>query len=43
MRLADLLAGELLFHGLLVWLLLAGWLFAVHRFQQRSHGRSRWW
>jgi hypothetical protein len=34
-RLADLLAGRLLFHGLLVWLLLAGWLFAVHRFQQR--------
>jgi hypothetical protein len=34
-RLADLLAGKLLFHGLLVWLLLAGWLFAVHRFQQR--------
>lgn len=35
-RLADLLAGRLLFHGLLVWLLLAGWLFAVHRFQQRQ-------
>jgi hypothetical protein len=35
-RLADLLAGKLLFHGLLVWLLLAGWLFAVHRFQQRQ-------
>jgi hypothetical protein len=34
-RLADLLAGRLLFNGLLVWLLLAGWLFAVHRFQQR--------
>ena len=30
-RLADLLAGRLLFHGLLVWLLLAGWLYAVHR------------
>ena len=35
-RLADVLAGRLLFHGLLVWLLLAGWLFAVHRFQQRQ-------
>jgi hypothetical protein len=35
-RLADLLAGRLLFHGLLVWLLLAGWLYAVHRFQQRQ-------
>ena len=35
-RLADLLAGRLLFHGLLVWLLLAGWLFAVQRFQQRQ-------
>ena len=35
-RLADLLAGKLLFHGLPVWLLLAGWLFAVHRFQQRQ-------
>ena len=35
-RLADLLAGRLLFHGLLVWLLLAGWLFAAHRFQQRQ-------
>jgi hypothetical protein len=35
-RLADLLAGKLLFHGLLVWLLLAGWLFAVQRFQQRQ-------
>jgi hypothetical protein len=35
-RLADLLAGRLLFQGLLVWLLLAGWLFAVHRFQQRQ-------
>jgi hypothetical protein len=35
-RLADLLAGRLLFHSLLVWLLLAGWLFAVHRFQQRQ-------
>jgi hypothetical protein len=35
-RLADILAGRLLFHGLLVWLLLAGWLYAVHRFQQRQ-------
>jgi hypothetical protein len=35
-RLADLLAGKLLFHGLLIWLLLAGWLFAVQRFQQRQ-------
>jgi hypothetical protein len=35
-RLADMLAGRLLFHGLLVWLLLAGWLYAVHRFQQRQ-------
>jgi hypothetical protein len=35
-RLADLLAGRLLFQGLLVWLLLAGWLYAVHRFQQRQ-------
>jgi hypothetical protein len=35
-RLADLLAGRLLLHGMLVWLLLAGWLFAVHRFQQRQ-------
>ncbi len=35
-RLAELLAGRLLFHGLLVWLLLAGWLFAVHQYQQRQ-------
>jgi len=38
-RLADLLGGQLLFRGsVMVWLLLAGWLFCVARFQ----ARRRW-
>jgi len=38
-RLADLLGGQLLFRGsVMVWFLLAGWLFCVARFQ----ARRRW-
>jgi hypothetical protein len=38
-RLADILGGQLLFKSsILIWLLLAGWLFCVARFQ----ARRRW-
>jgi hypothetical protein len=38
-RLADILGGQLLFRGsVVVWFLLAGWLFCVARFQ----ARRRW-